>query len=285
LVLQRYAFQQAFVIQSEVNRETRAALPALLLAFFVAFATGCATSSKHSFPRPFTFGQDTFAYANELVWEYEFDEATGKTSHHKREPEPEYTHHCFVVARAAQQFFHNARFDPSLPRADENTYRQLVQRVVGVSSRKVLPDDRKVVIPGYTNLFDFSKDCAGVLRDECGGAWRSYFQKGHWRMIFPLTRAHQHRMSQQLLDSLRRHRPTVVHVVRFPSLAINHSLVVFDAEESAGGITFRVYDPNHPEKPSPLTYDRHTRRFHLPRTPYFVGGRVDIYEIYHVWNY
>jgi hypothetical protein len=251
---------------------------ALLLA-------GCASSPKRSFSRPFTFGHDTFAYANELVWEYEFDDAAGRTSHRKREPAPQYTHHCFVVTRAAKQFFQNARFDPLLPRADEATYRKLVQRVVGVSPRKAFPDDRRIVIPGYTNLFDFSRDWQGLLQAECGGAWRSYFQKGHWRMIFPLTRAHQDRMSRQLLDSLGRNRPAVVHVVRFPSLAINHSLVVFDADESEQQIVFRAYDPNHPEKPSPLTYHRATRRFELPRNPYFIGGRVDVYEIYHAWNY
>jgi hypothetical protein len=262
----------------------RARLPALLVALLL-LAAGCASSPKHSFSRPFTFGEDNFAYANELVWEYEFDDATGKMTHRKRVPPPEYTHHCFVVARAAKQFFQNARFEPSLPRADDKTYRKLVRQVVAVSPRKVLPDDRKIVIPGYTNLFEFSRSRAKVLQDECGGAWRSYFQKGHWRMIFPLTRAHQERMSRQLLDSLRRNRPAVVHVVRFPSLAINHSLVVFDAEESSEEIVFRAYDPNHPEKPSPLTYNRGTRRFELPRNPYFVGGRVDVYEIYHAWNY
>lgn len=266
--------------------DLRAKLPALLAALLIALlATGCASSSRHSFSRPFTFGHDTFAYANELLWEYEFDDATGKTSHRKRVPEPEYTHHCFVVARAAKQFFQNARFDPSLPRAEDKTYRTLVRRVVAVSPRKVLPEERKVVIPGYTNLFDFSKAQPKVLQDECGGAWRSYFQKGHWRMIFPLTRAHQDRMSHQLMDSLRRNRPAVVHVVRFPSLAINHSLVVFDAEESAEQIVFRGYDPNHPQKPSALTYNHAQRRFHLPRSPYFIGGRLDVYEIYHAWNY
>lgn len=266
--------------QLKLELHTRVLLAALLVAL-----AGCASSSKHFFSRPFTFGEDTFAYANELVWEYEFDEATGKTSHRKRVPEPEYTHHCFVVARAAKQFFQNARFDPSLPPADEKTYRTLVRRVVSVSPRKVLPEDHKVVIPGYANLFEFSKEQAKVLQEECGGAWRSYFQKGHWRMIFPLTRAHQDRMSRQLMDSLSRYRPAVVHVVRFPSLAINHSLVVFDAVESADQIVFLAYDPNHPRKPSPLTYDRATRRFELPRNPYFIGGRVDVYEIYHAWNY
>src|SRR5881628_1141479 len=96
LVLQQYAAGQAFVPKKNV----------LIALFLALFAAGCASSSRQqSFSRPFTFGHDTFAYANELVWEYQFDDATGKTSHHKRVPPPDYTHHCFVVARAAKQFF------------------------------------------------------------------------------------------------------------------------------------------------------------------------------------
>src|SRR6266498_2358479 len=60
---------------------------------------GCATS-RTSAPgsRHFMFEQDTFAYANELVWEYHFD-AKGKWAYRAREPKSDYTHHCFVVAR------------------------------------------------------------------------------------------------------------------------------------------------------------------------------------------
>src|SRR3954447_23828747 len=87
-------------------RSKRAALSlctALLLA-------GCASGpSLARVSRPFQFGQDTFAYSNALVWSYEFNTAGGRTSHHRVEPKPAYTHHCFVVARAARQFFDNAR--------------------------------------------------------------------------------------------------------------------------------------------------------------------------------
>jgi hypothetical protein len=130
----------------------------LLLLLALALASGCASSSDHSPSRPFQFRQDTFSYANELVWEYEFDDFTGDTTHRRRVPPPTYTHHCFVVARAAKQFFQNARFDASQPKADEETYRALVRRVVSIAPRKVLPEDRKIVVPGYASLFSFSED-------------------------------------------------------------------------------------------------------------------------------
>jgi hypothetical protein len=243
---------------------------------------GCATTGP-AFRRPFVFKQDTFAFANELVWEYRFDPATAQTLHTRRKPPPAYTHHCFVIARSARQFFQHARFDPGLAKADEATYRNLIERVVSTSPRRNLKD--KIVIPGYANLYAFSQAQERLLKAGCGGAWQSYFQRGHWRMIFPLTRRHQEKMAEQLTASLKGNRPPVVHLVRFPSLSINHAVVLFGLAENDREIQFAVYDPNRPEQPAQLIYDRSVRRFTFPANNYFAGGRVDVYEIYRAWNY
>src|SRR5947207_6531185 len=95
------------------------------LALLLAALAGCsaprplATVSRH-----FDFERDTLAYPNELVWEYRFDER-GRWTSRPRVPKPDYTHHCFVVARAARQFFGHARFDPGRTAADAETYRRL----------------------------------------------------------------------------------------------------------------------------------------------------------------
>ena len=234
--------------------------------------------------RPFNFQTDSFSYANELVWDYHFD-ANGKWVHQRHEPPPDYTHHCFVVARSARQFFENATFDATKPVATPETYRRLIRRVVSVDPSHPLPDAKKIVIPGYANLREFSAAQEQRLKDECGGAWQSYFQRGHWRMVFPLSRAHQARMVERLLGDLKQNRPPVVHVVRFPQLTINHSVLLFDAKETEKEILFSVYDPNRPDSPKTMTYDRATRTFSFPGNDYWPGGRVDIYEIYRSWNY
>jgi hypothetical protein len=256
------------------------ALSLLLSALLCA----CASSKPFAGSRPFNFDQDTFAYSNELVWEYHFND-NGKWVHERREPDPDYTHHCFVVARSARQFFQNARFDPSLPRADDDTYRQLIDKVISVDPERVLSDKDKIIIPGYGNLREFSAAHERLLKEECGGAWQSYFQRGHWRMIFPFNRAHQEHTSQQLLFDVEENRPPVVHVVRFPQLSINHALLVFAAKPMDKTIEFDVYDPNKPDSPKTLTYDRATRTFSFPGNDYWPGGRVDVYEIYRDWNY
>lgn len=92
-------------------------------------------------------------------------------------------------------------------------------------------------------------------------------------------------MAWQLVESLKQNRPSVVHLVRFPTLAINHAVLLFDVHVTTLEIHFSAYDPNCPEMPTVLTYDRAQRRFRFPANHYFAGGRVDVYEIYHTWNY
>src|SRR5262249_26699231 len=78
----------------------------MLMAPAMFLLAGCATPPRNCVgtPRPFNFEHDSFAYSNQLVWEYHHDEH-GKWVSHAREPKPDYTHHCFVVARSARQFF------------------------------------------------------------------------------------------------------------------------------------------------------------------------------------
>ena len=258
----------------------------LLLLVVASALSGCATSrGLNSSARQFEFGRDTFAYANELVWEYSVDPLTGQTTAHHRDPRPDYTLHCFVLARTARQFFEHAHFDPGSPKADEATYRKLIHEIVARTPRRLSSESERVVIPGYPNLREFSEANERLLKNECGGAWQSYVQRGNWRMIFPFSRGHQKRTAQQLKEALARNWPPVVHIVRFPTLAVNHAMLIFDFSEEAKEIHFRAYDPNNPSAPTVLRFDRVTSTFFLPPNSYFAGGRVDVYEIYSAVNY
>src|SRR5690606_21314728 len=88
------------------------------------------------------------------------------------------------------------------------------------------PAQLKIPIPGYANLREFSVDREQLLKEECGGAWRSYFQRGNWRMILPFSRRHQERASDKLKNSLQNHGVAAVHLVRFPQLTINHAVLL-----------------------------------------------------------
>ena len=247
-------------------------------------AGGGATETPRGSPA-FDFHRDTFAFANETKWRYSLDPATGRQVAVTRVPEPQYTLHCFVVVRSAKQFWLHARFEPSLSKPDEADCRRLIRAVVSRSAQTASAVKEKVVIPGYGSLRELSGEREALLKAGCGGAWWSYFQRGNWRMVFPFFRAHQQAEAARLFSTVQRGELPVVHVVRFPQLTVNHTVLLLGARESATAVEFRTYDPNVPEQELVLNYDRATRTFKLPPVHYFVGGRVDAYEIYRGWTY
>jgi len=250
-----------------------------LLVLLALLITGCASAPVASHSKPFVFGTDTFSYSNELKWEYGFNEE-GHWVSRRREPPPEYSLHCFVVARSVRQFLDHARFDPAQPRTDETAYRRRIREIISRTSLRPSKDADRVVIPGYANLREFSADYEALLKDECGSAVRSYVQRGNWRMIFPVTRKHQEGVSQHLLEQLEEGRSPIVHLFRFPQLTINHAVLVYAASRCEGRIEFSAYDPNLPAAPSTLTFDLATRTFSWPISAYFPGGKVNAYVIY-----
>jgi len=234
-------------------------------------------------PRQFVFERDSFAFPNELIWEYRFDAATGKTSFARREPRPDYAHRCFVLTRAARQFLYHARFDASRPAAGLDDYRRLVRIVMARSPRRRSMPEEEIAFPGHASLRDFSRAHEALLKSECGGAWRSYVLRSHWRMIFFIGRVHQARTAAGLLDAIHRHESPIIHLVRFPKLTINHGMVLFGAGETRDQIRFQAYDPNDPAKPAQLSFDRATRTFLLPANHYWAGGPLNVIEICRGW--
>jgi hypothetical protein len=242
-------------------------------------------SATSSLPRRFEFDRDTFAFANELVWEYRPDPASQKMVSRRNNPPPDYAHRCFVMARSARQFFYHASFDAALPVADEEAYRRIVHEVVSRSPRAASPEARRAVVPGYNSLRSFSQARAALLKAMCGGAWQSYVLRSHWRMILPVSRRHQERMAGQLVRSLAGRRATIVHLFRFPALSINHGIVLYDIAEMVAGLRFAAYDPNQPGQPTELEYHHADRTFYSPRNHYWAGGPVQVVETYCSWLY
>ncbi len=230
--------------------------------------------------RPFQFERDTFTFANELVWEYRFHEATGEMTTSTNDPPPTYSHRCFVMVRSARQFFYHARFEPTAPKLEQEEYRELIRQVVARSPRKPSPEEGRIVIPGYESLRAFSQGQEALLKAGCGSAWQSYFLRSHWRMVFPVWPAQQEQVAEALRDALRARPAPIVHLFRFPHITINHGIVVFGLKESEQEIHLDAYDPNIPERAVTLIYNLRGRFFSFPRTHYWAGGRVSAIEIY-----
>ncbi len=234
-------------------------------------------------PRRFDFTRDSFAFENETFWEYHFDTASGKTSFSRREPKPDYAHRCFVLTRAARQFLFHARFDESQQAGDDQACRRLIRAVMARNVRVPADAENQIAIPGYADLRQFSRAREPLLKAECGGAWRSYVLRSHWRMVFPISRLHQGRTAASLFAALKQNVPPIVHLVKFPALTINHSMMVFAVAKTSEGMEFQAYDPNNTAQPVRLSFDHKTKTFSLPPNRYWAGGAVDIIEIYRNW--
>jgi hypothetical protein len=256
------------------------------MAALVAASFACATPRV---PVParvesgFDARSDTLVYANELIWEYEAGASVSSRVARSgvRGGDPElFAQRCAFMTRSVRQFYHGARFDPSLPRVSEAQYRELVQRVLSSDPRRESPAEEPVVIPGFANLREFSSRHEDLLKQNTPGRWRTHLQRGNWRMIFPFSPEHQRKTAESLLVSLAKGHPPIVHVLTFPRISINHMLLIHGARSSATEVRFFAYDPNQPDRTLVLRYDREQASFVLPRTSYFLGGRVSAYEIY-----
>ena len=233
--------------------------------------------------RRFEFERDSFAFANELLWAYDTDPQTGRTQFRPRQPKPAYTHRCFVLTRAARQFLYHAQFAPHQDPVDETAYRSLIRQVIARNPRLPCPPENQIIIPGHGNLREFSARHAHLLKAECGAAWQSYVLRSHWRMIFPISRAHQARTAASLTAELERSGSPIVQLVKFPSLAINHGMILYAVTARPTALVFKAYDPNEPRAPVELTFDRRSQTFYLPPNAYWPGGELNIIEIFRSW--
>lgn len=234
-------------------------------------------------PRRFDFARDSFAFANELLWEYQSDTITGKTIFRKREPKPDYAHRCFVLVRAARQFLYHARFAGDQKTVGAEAYRNLIRQVVARDPRKPPKSTAQIVIPGFASLREFSTGREQLLKAGCGGAWQSYVLRSHWRMVFPISRPHQALTAENLAAALVQGLSPIVHLVTFPRLTMNHGMILFEVTTAAEKLVFSCYDPNDPRCPAQLTFDRRSQSFFLPANSYWAGGKLNVIEIFRSW--
>jgi hypothetical protein len=249
-------------------------------AFALALVAGCGLRVAPAGPRAtgFRFAADTFAFPNVTVWEYDRPGADGEVVWRKRLPPPDFALRCGSMVRTARQFYANVRFDPSAPPASDEVYAQLFRRVLDSDPRQPVPEP--IVIPGYGDLRSFSAAREALVKSMLDRPWRTYVQRGNWRMIFPFTARQQERVVEEMRASLARGWPPIVHVLRYPKLIVNHLMLAYDAEETPSEIRFHIYDPNDAAGPVTLTWDRGARAFALQATPYFPGGYVKAYTVY-----
>jgi len=217
----------------------------------------------------FAFAGDTFAFPNLI---------------RARHPGVDdlYANYCFVLARGLRQFSQFARFDPGLPKLDHAGYRELVERVAARAPwAPALPPGERVVIPGYANLREFSRAEEGAVKEGLGPRFWTLWHWTNWRAAFLVTRAHQEGVARELVAELRAGRLVQLLVTNLPKIELNHTVVAFEARDTARGIEFVVWDPNDPDAPGLIQYDREERRFWATRLHDTEPGPIRAFRMYY----
>jgi hypothetical protein len=231
-------------------------------------------------PRPFRYATDTFAFANETVWNY-VDGTVQKASAEASDRKRDYTRRCFIVTRAAVQFWKFAKFDPLASPLPPD---QLAARIRQVTHHDVwlppLPPGQRIAFPGYASLRKISTACPSLFQANIGLGWPVYFRAGNMPIVVPIGRDTESELNHEIFHDLQMNYPTIVWLYNFPSLNINHVLVIISGRQDGDRYHYKVYDPNYATGPRNLDYDVPSRTFTYQPTFYFKGGAVEARAIY-----
>ena len=251
---------------------SRLVVATLVLTFTAACASAPARSQSPA-DAPlnvpgFSIDRDTFAFRNWIAEKYpDHDEL--------------YAHYCFVLARAARQFFQNARFDPTAPRLDHAAYVERVRRVVARAAwEPALPADDRVVIPGYTNLREFSAAEQTAVKEGLPGRFWTWVHWTNWRIGLPVGRTHQRHVLEEIEAELAAGRLVQLLVTNFPTPELNHTVIVFAARSNGAATELTTWDPNEPEGPGTITFDDE-RGFWATRVYETRPGPIRVFRMYY----
>lgn len=250
-----------------------------------ALALACVATSAHA--GDFQFARDTFAFANATVFKYYKGIAFLRAPSDKKDPANSYTRRCFVMARAAMQFHKFARFDPhSAPLEDRALAARIRQVVRRAPWREALPQNERIVFPGYSNLREMSRAREALVKEKIGLGWPTYIRIGNFRMFYQRSAKYQEQTHQQLDATLARGDFFVAYLTTYPRLSINHAVLIYARKNSRSHSSvdrYLVYDPNHAEAPRELTWSAQQRSFAYQKDVDFVGGPLRVYQCYGKW--
>ena len=232
----------------------------------------------------FRFDRDTLSFQNATVLKYKDGVPFLRAKSTSDDPANKYTRRCFVMTRTAMQFRKFARFDPRGAPLDDKA---LAARIRSVTRRQAwaapLPENQRIVFPGYASLREMSKARTQVFQENIGSGFITYFRPGNGRMFFEYSRKYQQRTHASLDAALSHGDLFVGYLSTYPKLSINHAVLVYVRNKSLPGDQlehYLAYDPNHAEAPRELTWSPRERAFAYEKDIDFIGGFVRVYQSY-----
>lgn len=102
-------------------------------------------------------------------------------------------------------------------------------------------------------------------------------------MFFNHRVQYQEETRAELNATLTRGGLFVAYLSDYPTLHINHSVLVYGRKPSPRGAKidkYICYDPNHPDGPRELAWLADKREFNFEKDEEFVGGFTRVYHVY-----
>jgi hypothetical protein len=227
---------------------------------------------------PMVFDRDTFSFVNDTVFAYHDGHPSLRQDDIER-----YTARCFVMSRAVVQFKKFARFDPAGPSLDDAALAARIRAVTRRAPwRDALDDDHRVVISGVADLRTLSRTRPRVVQENIGLGWPTYLRPGNWRVLLPSLPGQRARAKRRLDRTLAQGGVFIAYITTLPdNVEINHAILVMSRRDGADSSTlYTVYDPSFPDAPRTLYWLKRDGRFWYPPNRTFVGGCVNVWQVY-----
>jgi hypothetical protein len=115
-----------------------------------------------------------------------------------------------------------------------------------------------------------------------GGFFWTFIQWTNWRVVFPVTSGQQERVARETIAELNAGRMVQLLVTNLPKVELNHTVIAYDYRIYEGRfLEFIVYDPNEPEEPGWVAFDRANRRFFASGVYDTEPGEIRAFRMYY----
>jgi len=115
-----------------------------------------------------------------------------------------------------------------------------------------------------------------------GGFVLTFIHWTNWRVTFPVTGGQQERVARETLAELDAGRMVQLLVTNLPKVELNHTVIAYDYRIYEGRfIEFIVYDPNEPEEPGWVAFDRAERSFFASGVYDTEPGAIRAFRMYY----
>jgi len=102
-----------------------------------------------------------------------------------------------------------------------------------------------VTIPGYRNLYEFSRTRRHV-KEALGARFWTLLNWTNWRVVLPVGGGHQEQVAGEIVAEVRAGRLAQLLVTNWPTPELNHTVVAYAYHATDAAIDFSVYDRTIP---------------------------------------